>query len=136
MTTPRDLLTRLLDGLAGPRTQRHHLADLYAPDATIDLPYAIPAPLRLTGRDEIRAHLRRTADLPITVHVHDLTTHQTTDPDVIVSEFDYTVHANGHQTTVTNIQVLTAKNGLISATKDFHDHHALADLLDRAITST
>ena len=64
------------------------------------------------------------------LRARDLVVHETTDPELVVSEWDYevTAKATGRTATVANVQLLRVREGLIVHSKDFHDHRALAEL--------
>jgi uncharacterized protein len=51
--SPRDVLDRLLEGIAGGDWQLH---DLYSNDAVIEYPFALPKPRRLDGKEAIRRY--------------------------------------------------------------------------------
>jgi ketosteroid isomerase-like protein len=57
---------------------------------------------------------------------HNVVIHETADPEVIVAEFDYAITGNEGTATAANIQVLRVRDGLITATRDYHDHLAIA----------
>jgi uncharacterized protein len=57
---------------------------------------------------------------------HNVVVHETTDPEVIVAEFDYDVTGREGAVTAANVQVLRVRDGLITATRDYHDHLAIA----------
>ncbi|MER5389066.1 nuclear transport factor 2 family protein [Saccharopolyspora sp. NPDC002686] len=62
-------------------------ADLFAPDCTVEFPFAENTPARLTGREELRAYL---ADYPNRMDITgfpSVAVHRTTDPATIVVEF-------------------------------------------------
>jgi ketosteroid isomerase-like protein len=130
--TPRTVLERLLRGIE--RGDWHALANLYADDAQVDLPFALPAPRQLRGRAELRAHFAAAASAPLEISVRDLVVHQTTDPEVIVAEFAYDgrVRTTGHAFTVANVQILRVRDGRIVASRDYHDHARLADAMRAA----
>jgi ketosteroid isomerase-like protein len=52
--------------------------------------------------------------------------HETSNPELIVAEFDYDITGKDGSVTAANIQVLRVRDGLITATRDYHDHLALA----------
>jgi ketosteroid isomerase-like protein len=56
---------------------------------------------------------------------------ETSDPEVIVAEYDYDGEATrtGKRFTVANIQVFRVRDGRIIASRDFHDHAALSSAL-------
>jgi uncharacterized protein len=127
--TPQEVHARLLEGI-GTR-QLHTLADLYAEDAVVDMPLARPQPRRLEGRETIRRHFETFAHGPLSFKVSNVVVHQTTDPDVIVAEFDYEGHVStsGRTFHAANVQVFCVRDGLIAWSRDYHDHAAIAAAL-------
>jgi uncharacterized protein len=121
-TTTRALFERMLHLVH--RRQQERYADLFADDATFELPFAPPGmPRRFEGKDAIRALL--TAPRPrlrdMEWEFKDVVVHQTTDPDVIVTEF--LVHVAGTEShppyQFANLQVLTAREGRIASLRDY-----------------
>jgi ketosteroid isomerase-like protein len=57
--------------------------------------------------------------------------HDTGDPEVIIAEFDYhgQVTPMGPLFEVANVQVLRVRDGRIVASRDYHDHLAIAAAL-------
>lgn len=131
--TPREVCGRLLQGIADRRWA--DLPALYADDAVVTFPFTAESH-RLTGRDAVRAHFAHATDLPLHIEVHDVVLHETADPEVIVAEFDYhgTVTTTGKPFRLHNIAVVRVRDGHITESRDYHDHGALAALLDRATT--
>jgi uncharacterized protein len=123
----RQLVARLLAGVhEGPSTA---LAELYAWDAVVELPFAGPSGLRIEGREAVAAHFARAGRLPITLVPENLLVHETTDPDVVVAEYDYRGEGPAGRFDTANVQIITVKDGLILRSRDFHDHAALAAAL-------
>ena len=58
-------------------------------DALVEYPFALPAPARLDGREAIRKYFAAVARMPLELRARDITMHQTSDPEVIVAEWDY-----------------------------------------------
>src|SRR3954468_3319360 len=85
--TPHALIERFLDHV--DRGEWISPPDFYAPDAVVEQPFAKPPPIRLEGRDTIRAHFASAARAPLRLRVIDRRILDTSDPDVIVAEFDY-----------------------------------------------
>ncbi|MCW2916435.1 MAG: SnoaL-like domain protein [Actinomycetia bacterium] len=130
--SPREIFMRLSSGISAGRW--HELATLYADDAVVEQPFAVPpAPARLEGRDVIDTHFRAAADGPLELRASNVVVHETTDPEVIIAEFDYQgrITTADHDFTVANIQVLRVRDGLILATRDYHDHLGLAQGMGR-----
>ena len=129
MTTPEAVVEKLLAGIAqGPSAE---LAELYAEDAVVELPYAKPGGLRLQGRDEVRAHFARASQAPMRLVPENVTLHRTSDPEVVIAEYDYRgeAKATGRRFVVSNVQIVRVQNGLIVRSRDFHDHAAMAAAL-------
>ncbi len=102
-------------------------ADLYAPDGTLELPFAPPGvPRRIWGREEIRGFLgaagQRARDAGRRILRYDpLVVHETADPEVIVAEFE--LHGEVAATRETYrtpfIQVLRVRDGQIVSMRDY-----------------
>lgn len=132
MPSPREIFDRLLTGIGERRW--NDLADLYAEDAVVDQPMMAPRSVRIKGREEVAMHFANAAQMPLELHPHNVVVHTTTDPEVIVAEFDAEARntATGRAITVANVQVLRVRDGLIVSTRDYHDHLRLAALAGRA----
>ena len=131
-TLPTDVLAR-----------RRHLtlngdadgfADLFAPDAVIEAPFAGPPgmPARLEGREVIREYSRQVMASPLRLEdfeVEEL--HQTQDPEVVIVEMRTkgTVTTTGRSFVATSIQVLRIRDGHIVLFRDFADPRVLEELL-------
>jgi ketosteroid isomerase-like protein len=109
----------------------HDLAQHYADDATVDMPFAIPVPVRLRGRAEIERHLAMADGVPLEFEVHNVIIHETLDPEVIIAEYDYRIRVTttGHERTVANIQIFRVRDGEIVETRDYHDHRGIGEAL-------
>src|SRR5207302_8856465 len=85
--TPRELFEQGLKSIFAKDMTA--FSDLWAVDGVLELPFAPPGyPRRLDGRAAVHEHLR---DYPKVFDVRelaDLTVHETTDPEVIVAEFE------------------------------------------------
>ena len=127
--SPDQVVQALLDGIAaGPTAE---LASLYAEDAIVELPYASPGGLRLQGREQIRQHFERAAGAPFRLTPERLTLHRTHDDEVVIAEYDYAgeVIRTGQRFTVSNVQIVRVRAGLIQRSRDFHDHAGMAAAL-------
>ncbi|WP_328392789.1 nuclear transport factor 2 family protein [Nocardia sp. NBC_00416] len=124
--TPGEVFARLLSGIEKRRFE--DLADLYAEDCVVELPFALPEPVRLVGRSALAAHFERSRRTPMDMTVRNPVVHETGDPEVIIAEWDYTLRnrSSGAELAVSNIQVLRVRDGKIVATRDFHNHAAMA----------
>ncbi|MCO5969930.1 nuclear transport factor 2 family protein [Actinoallomurus soli] len=124
---PRAVFERLSRGIAEGRW--NDLADLYAEDAVAHQPFAPAgqdAPRRLEGREVIRARFAGAARMGLRFGVRNVVVHQTTDPEMVIAEFDYDIPAGDEVLTAANIQVLRVRDGLIVETRDYHDHLTIA----------
>ena len=108
------------------------LADVYADDVVVELPFNLPEPLRLIGRQQLHERFMAGSRLPIEMEMRNLVIHETDDPEVIVAEFDY----HGHLTTdpnrtfsVANVIVMRVSDGRIVWSRDYHNHAALSAVL-------
>lgn len=127
-TGPRAVFERLCAGISAGRWRE--LAALYAEDAVVEQPFANP-PRRIDGRDAVHAHFCAAAGGPLRLTARNVVVHETADPEVIVAEFDYdaVVTTTGRAFTTGNVQVLRVRDGLIAASRDYHDHAGLAAAL-------
>lgn len=130
MATPTEIFHRLLTGITEGRFAE--LADLYAEDAVVELPFIQPQPLRLVGREGLRAHFNASLPVGFTLTASNVVVRTTDDPEVVVAEWDFTVNGNGP---LANVQIMRVRDGLIVATRDFHNHAALASLASTAASA-
>ena len=130
--TPADILTRrrrlILDG------DCDGFAALFAPDAVIDLPFAgtPDTPVRVEGRPAILEYARRVMAAPLRLEDFEVTAlHQTHDPEVVVVEMctKGAVTTTGRSFSVTSVQILRIRDGLIALFRDFADPRVLADVM-------
>lgn len=132
-TSPRAVFERLSRGISAGLW--HELADLYAEDAVVEQPFVPTGPVRIEGRESIRAHFQGAAGMGLSLMARDVVVHEMTDPEVIVAEFDYDITGPEGTATAANIQVLRVRDGLIKATRDYHDHLALARASGRLVAA-
>ena len=106
---------------------------LYTDGAVVEHPFALPAPMRLDGREAIRRYFAAAAALPVRLRTHNMVVHETADPGVVVAEWDYegVVTTTGRSFQVSNIQVSTIRDGKIVASRDYHNHVVLAGVTGR-----
>jgi uncharacterized protein len=109
------------------------LADLYAPDAVIEAPFAPPgAPSCLVGREAIREYSRFVVASPLRLEDYEVTElYRTQDPEVVIVEIRAkgTVTTTGRSFTATSIQVLRIRDGQIVLFRDFANPQILQDVL-------
>src|SRR5436190_16516198 len=130
--TPADVLARrrqlILNGDADG------FADLFAPDAVIEVPFAGPpgTPMRLEGREAIRAYSRHVMASPLRLEDFEVAEfYQTEDPEVVIVEMRTrgTVTTTGRSFTATSIQILRIQEGHIVLFRDFPDPRGLEDVI-------
>jgi uncharacterized protein len=126
--TPHEVFENLSAGISSGDWSRLH--ELYAADAVVEMPFALPSPVRLRGREEVRRHFAMNGQAGISLRADAVRVHETADPEVVIAEFDYDGRAaSGRTFRVSNIQVLRVRDGLIVETRDYHNHAALAQVL-------
>jgi len=129
--TPADVLSQrrrlILSGDADG------FADLFAPDAVIEVPFAPPGvPSRLEGREAIREYSRHVTATPLRLEDFEVAEHyQTQDPEVVIVEMrtNGTVTTTGRPFAATSIQVLRIRDGQIVLFRDFADPRVLEDVI-------
>ena|SRR2546423_2194711 len=121
--SPREVFLALVNGVAEGRWDE--LPSLYAEQTHVVHPFDPLRSAALRTRDELREHFRPTDTGP---RLHrrpaNITIHETTDPEVIVAEFEYqgTVADTGEPFAVPGIFVLRVRNGQIVSSRDYFDH--------------
>jgi uncharacterized protein (TIGR02246 family) len=107
-------------------------ADLFAPDAVIELPFAPPgAPSRLEGREAIREYSRRFMASPMRLEDFEVTElYQTQDPEVMIAEMRVKaiLSTTGRSVEATSVQVLRIREGQIVLFRDFANPRVLEDI--------
>ena len=124
--SPREVFLALVNGIADGNLAE--VPDLYAEQIDVVHPFdpLHGAPLR--SREELRGRMEQFAAGPRPRRrVGNVTIHETTDPEVIVAEFEYlgTTDA-GQPYALPAIFVLRVRNGEIVSSRDYHDHLASA----------
>ena len=129
--SPQEVHERLIHGIADRRWQVLH--ELYTHDTLVEYPLAVPAPERLEGRAAVQRYFAAVARMPLELQARNIVMHVTSDPQVIVAEWDYDglVTTTNRSFQVSNIQVSRVCNGQIVASRDYHNHLVLADVLGR-----
>jgi uncharacterized protein len=107
--------------------------DLFAPDGTIELPFAGPdLPPRLDGQQAIRDFSNHAAASPL--RIEDLETvalHHTSDPEVVIVELLSRVRLapTDRRLAVRSIQVFRIRDGKIVFFRDYFNPNGLAEAL-------
>jgi ketosteroid isomerase-like protein len=123
---PRDVFLRLAHGIADGRWAE--LGDLYAEDTVVEHPQQPPSGLRTVGRKAVADRFTTMAG-PIELKARDIVVHETTDPELIIAEYDYDGRIGDHTFSTANVQVLRVRDGLIVHSRDYHDHLRMAAAL-------
>ncbi|MCX4974635.1 nuclear transport factor 2 family protein [Streptomyces sp. NBC_00620] len=119
----REVFLALVNGVAEGRWSE--LPDLYAEQTHVVHPFDPLRAAALRTRDELREHFRPTDDGPqLHRRATNITIHETTDPEVIVAEFEYqgTVAETGEPFALPGIFVLRVRDGEIISSRDYFDH--------------
>ncbi|HTX84006.1 MAG TPA: nuclear transport factor 2 family protein [Streptosporangiaceae bacterium] len=113
------------------------LADLYAPDAVIEAPFAGHSgmPARLEGREAIREYSRQVTASPLRLEEYEVAElYQTQDPEVVIVEMTAkgTLTTTGRSFATTSIQVLRIRHGQIVLFRDFANPRVLEEVIREA----
>jgi uncharacterized protein len=105
----------------------------FSDDAVIEYLFALPAPTRLEGIEAIRKYFAAISAYPMKLNAQNMVVHQTSDPEVVVAEWDYEgrVTTTSQTFRVSNITVTRVRNGKIVASRDYHNHAVLAAVMGR-----
>jgi uncharacterized protein len=125
--SPREVFLALVNGIADGNPDG--LPELYAEQIDVVHPFDPMHAAPYRSREEIRKGMeqRRAAGPWPRRRVGNVTIHETTDPEVIVAEFEYqgTTDA-GEPYALPAIFVLRVRDGEIVSSRDYHDHLASA----------
>jgi ketosteroid isomerase-like protein len=129
---PREVFARMQQQWLGNAVNA--MDSLLADDAVIETPFAPPGrPRRFVGREEFLAFAEAgRASLPVRFEqCRELAVHETTDPEVIVVEYELTgtVTTTGHRAAAPFIGVLQVRNGQIIGWREYQDAVAIAHAL-------
>lgn len=113
--TPAEVFTELTNRINESRWT--DLADLYAEDALVEHPLL---GTHVKGRKALAGRFARLGNTAM--KAFDVTVHETTDPELVVAEFGYETPAF----TTANVQVVRVRDGLITHSRDYHDHVCMA----------
>jgi uncharacterized protein len=110
-------------------------ADLFAPAAVIESPFAPPgAPSRLEGREAIREYSRQVMASPLRFEDFEvIELYQTQDPEVVIAEVraKATLTTTGQSLAATSIQILRIREGQIVLFRDFASPRVLEDVIGK-----
>jgi uncharacterized protein len=121
--SPAEVFLALVNGVAEGRWAE--LPSLYAEQTYVVHPFDPLRSAPLRTREELREHFTPADAGPrLPRRAANITIHQTTDPEVIVAEFEYqgTDAGTGEPIAVPGIFVLRVRNGEIVSSRDYFDH--------------
>jgi ketosteroid isomerase-like protein len=133
-STARQTVERFLNTTIG--SDPGDLADFYAPDVVIEMPFA-PAmlyPSRIeTTREQLRERFRAGTAIRRYTGLGDVVIHETADPDVVIAEYSLQgeLTGTGEPFTLSFLMVVTVHDGLIVRSRDYTDPIAGARVLGR-----
>jgi ketosteroid isomerase-like protein len=128
IASPREVAERFIRAAAANAWDE--VADLYAPDAVIELPFAPPGiPGLFEGREGHRTRFKAVAPARRFTKVDPLVLHETDDPEVVVAE--YTLHGtmtrSARPFAFSYVMVVRVRDGLIVHSRDYGDNLAGAE---------
>jgi uncharacterized protein len=112
------------------------MADCYAPEVVIEMPFAVDAlyPSRIQAtREELRARFQAGAASRRYKALNNVVIHETADPEVIITEYELhgEMTATGEPFSARFAMVITVRDGHIVHSRDYSDPIAGARLLGR-----
>lgn len=128
---PQRIFLALVNGVAGGAED---LPDLYSETTWVTHPFDPLKRPGLSGRESLRAHFSGGDRNPVVaLKPANIRVHETTDPEVIVAEFDYAGHviATGTPVSYPCIFVMRIRDGLIVESRDYIDHLGSAEARGR-----
>lgn len=119
--SPREVMERYLHCTSEAKWS--DAAELYDDHAVVEVPFALVRPSRLEGAESIREHLDEIAAAPMKAEPRNIVFYETTDPEVVVVEFDLVGHVSttGRAFQVPNISVVRVRDGRIVHAKNYHN---------------
>jgi ketosteroid isomerase-like protein len=131
VATPREVLTRMHELTLADDAA---VVELYAEDGVHELPFAPPgAPRRIEGRESLRALMSSSGGRsPVTYEgFENLTVWDTTDPEVIIAEYEIVgrTDSDGTGFRIPQLLVLRVRDGRIALTRSYLDPARLAELM-------
>lgn len=129
---PREVVERFIRATAD--NDWDELADMYAPDVVIEIPFAPPGiPQRTEGREVLRERFKSVAGMRSFYKADLLALHETRDPEIIIAEWEAhgRVTATGRSFTYSYIMVIRVRNGQIVFSRDYSNPITGAQAFDR-----
>jgi ketosteroid isomerase-like protein len=130
--TPREVFDRLLRATVA--NSADELADLYAEDVVIELPFGQTGrPVRFVGREPLRQRFHAAAQLRRFTGVDSVVVYDGADPEVVIGE--WRVHGEvlptGRTYSLRFLMIVRVRDGLIVSSRDYGDSIAFATAFDR-----
>jgi ketosteroid isomerase-like protein len=131
LTSPRQVVEALMQGISDGAWKDLH--GWFSENAIVEYPFALPSPAQLDGIEAIKKYFAAISAYPINLKMRDMVVHETTDPEVVIAEWDYDglVTTTSHAFRVSNITVTRVRNGKIVSSRDYHNHAVLAAVMGR-----
>jgi uncharacterized protein len=129
--TPEQVFRALVDGVAAERWDE--LSLLYAERTNVVHPFDPLRSLPLRSRRDLAAHFDQSRAGSLARVPANITVHETTDPEVVVAEFEYrgATADTGRRFAIPCIFVIRVRAGKITESRDYIDHLASADARGR-----
>ncbi|SDH88863.1 nuclear transport factor 2 family protein [Nonomuraea jiangxiensis] len=131
MSSAREVAERFLDAVIGGG-----LADLYAEDSVIEIPFAPEGvPTRFEGRQGHRERFELSAKVIRRDRTDNVVIHETADPEVVVLEYDLhgTLLGSGRPVVLSYIMVMRVRDGLIVHSRDYGNPLATAEFREELV---
>jgi hypothetical protein len=120
MSTPRSVVERFIETSA--KGGYEELADFYAENAVIEMPFTPPGmPRSSQGRELFRTRFKSVEGLWTIDGIDNVVIHETGNPEVVIAEFtiNRTLAANGKKMSGDYVVVMTIRDGLIVHSRDY-----------------
>jgi ketosteroid isomerase-like protein len=130
--SPRQVFERFVQ--ASINNAWDDLADLYAPDAVVEIPFAPPGVPKLSqGRELFRERFRAASGSRQFHEADPVIVHETLDSELIIAELSLrgTVTGTGHSFVNSFVMVMRVKDGLIVSSRDYSNPLAMAAAFGR-----
>jgi ketosteroid isomerase-like protein len=132
--SPRGTVEQLLRAVIS--AEPGDIADCYAPEVVIEMPFAVDAlyPARIeTTREELRARFQASPASRRYTESRNVVIHETADPEVVIAEYELRgeMTATGEPFSVRFAMVVTVRDGHIVHSRDYTDPIAGARLLGK-----
>ncbi|MYW97227.1 hypothetical protein G3I59_43090 [Amycolatopsis rubida] len=114
----KEVFQRFLDAAVDNRWD--DLADLYSDDVVIEIPFAPAGVPKVTrDREELRKRFHQAGERRRITKADRVVVHETSDPEVLVAEYDLHGEYEGKPYVSTYVMVLTVREGRIAHSRDY-----------------